>query len=397
MFCVVWTLHVCVCVCLSMLQDVFRRPGSRSLDDILGVDIGGPGSIRQGEVGHAPTDYRKFKDLIVRMLDYDPETRIKPYDSLQHPFFKRENSSMATPTHTTGTTMTTRSAHDIALPVDMNKNGSISASSMVTQSSSSFSLPSATDSLAGEIQPHYHIPTGTSDLYHAQQAHHQVPSQTLAKYPGAEFAQGPPQAVQDPMMGRTNIPMPLPPGSVAHGPYPMMDGSSVTLTPLSPPQPQQSDGVVPTLEIPYAHHGSYGHGYHRQQNMAVSSDNILPSSKLPYNQAYSTHNGAVPFYGTNQLFPEVTSEPFHFKFGSTAGSSGHNTMMHGSNPNTVSHHNPFHYPPHLQNGLGSSPKSKSFKQEHRLASHLASPSMATNHNGRRESHDSPMTGVVIQQ
>ena len=31
--------------------------------------------MRAGEPGHTPTDYRKFKDLILRMLDYDPDTR----------------------------------------------------------------------------------------------------------------------------------------------------------------------------------------------------------------------------------------------------------------------------------------------------------------------------------
>ena len=35
------------------------------------------------------SDYLKFKDLILRMLDYDPKTRIMPYYALQHNFFKR--------------------------------------------------------------------------------------------------------------------------------------------------------------------------------------------------------------------------------------------------------------------------------------------------------------------
>ena len=371
-----------------VLQDVFRRPGSRSLGDILGVDTGGPGSIRQGEVGHSPSDYRKFKDLILRMLDYDPEMRIKPYDGLQHPFFRRENSSMATSTHSSST-VSSRSAHDIAL-TDSGKNGPINVP--IASQSSSYSLSSSTtDSLAGEMGTHYRIPA-TADLYHGQQAHHSSSSQSIPKY--GDFSQGPPQAVQDPMMGRTNIPMPLPPGSVAHGPYPMMDGSSVTLTPLSPPQPSQGDGIVPTIEIPYAHHGGYTHGYH--QNMAVSTDNMLSSTKLPYNSGYSAQNGALPFYGTNQLFPDVASEPFHFKFGTSSSHGGQGAMLQNS-PNNP-HHNPFHYqPPNPHNGLSGSPISKPLKSEHRHASHLSSPQTTTNQNGRRESHDSPMTGVVIQQ
>ncbi|KAL1455724.1 hypothetical protein WDU94_009797 [Cyamophila willieti] len=66
-----------------------KVPGSRRLHDILGVESGGPGGRRLGEPGHSVSDYLKFKDLIFRMLDYDPKTRITPYYALQHNFFKR--------------------------------------------------------------------------------------------------------------------------------------------------------------------------------------------------------------------------------------------------------------------------------------------------------------------
>ncbi|XP_050441804.1 serine/threonine-protein kinase minibrain isoform X1 [Adelges cooleyi] len=67
----------------------YRNPGGRRLHDILGVETGGPYARRLGEPGHSVSDYLKFKDLIVRMLDYDPKTRITPYYALQHNFFKR--------------------------------------------------------------------------------------------------------------------------------------------------------------------------------------------------------------------------------------------------------------------------------------------------------------------
>lgn len=174
------------------------------------------------------------------MLDYDPETRIKPFDALQHSFFRRESnssiSSVSSSSH--GSTISHRPAHEIALPTDSAKNGS--GSSHGHPSYPLHASVAATDSLVGEINPHYHIPTSQygSDMYHGQQ--HSVP--TAQQSHGVQ-----PPTVQEPLMGRTNIPMPLPPGSVTHGP------SSVTLTPLSPPQ-HASDGVVPTLEIPYAHH-----------------------------------------------------------------------------------------------------------------------------------------------
>ena len=69
--------------------DKYRAPGTRKLHDILGVETGGPGERRLGEVGHSAADYLKFKDLILKMLDYDPKTRITPYYAQQHNFFKR--------------------------------------------------------------------------------------------------------------------------------------------------------------------------------------------------------------------------------------------------------------------------------------------------------------------
>ncbi|KFB44773.1 AGAP002119-PD-like protein [Anopheles sinensis] len=70
-------------------QRKYKPPGSRKLHDILGVEEGGPGGRRHGDPGHSVSDYLKFKDLILRMLDYDPKTRVTPYYALQHNFFKR--------------------------------------------------------------------------------------------------------------------------------------------------------------------------------------------------------------------------------------------------------------------------------------------------------------------
>lgn len=69
--------------------NMHRAPNSRKMDDIIGVETGGPGARRLGEPGHSVYDYLKFKDLILRMLDYDPKTRITPFYVLQHNFFKR--------------------------------------------------------------------------------------------------------------------------------------------------------------------------------------------------------------------------------------------------------------------------------------------------------------------
>ena len=112
-----------------------------------------------------------------------------------------------------------------------------------------------------------------------------------------------PQPVQDPLMGRTNIPMHLPPGSLSsHGHYSNLDSA---LTPLSPPQ-ATPDGLPPTLEIPYPHHGSTfprSFPHHPPVSMATdtSAVNLAPSNQvysgtiatsLPY--YYAAQNGSLP-------------------------------------------------------------------------------------------------------
>mgnify|MGYP001237220848 CR=1 FL=1 len=64
---------------------------NRTLDEVLGVETGGPGGRRQGEDGHSPENYRLFRDLINRMLAYDPRKRIRPLEALNHPFFWIDN------------------------------------------------------------------------------------------------------------------------------------------------------------------------------------------------------------------------------------------------------------------------------------------------------------------
>ena len=81
----------------------YKPPSSRKLHDILGVENGGPGGRRLGEPGHTVSDYLKFKDLILRMLDYDPKTRITPYYALQHNFFKRTNDESTNTGHSAST------------------------------------------------------------------------------------------------------------------------------------------------------------------------------------------------------------------------------------------------------------------------------------------------------
>eukprot|EP00742_Colponemidia_sp_Colp-10_P001330 GILJ01001432.1.p1 GENE.GILJ01001432.1~~GILJ01001432.1.p1 ORF type:complete len:656 (+),score=64.74 GILJ01001432.1:122-2089(+) len=61
---------------------------ARPLADILGVTTGGPNGRRQNDPGHSEVDYLRFKHLIERMLDMNPQTRITPAEALRHSFFR---------------------------------------------------------------------------------------------------------------------------------------------------------------------------------------------------------------------------------------------------------------------------------------------------------------------
>jgi serine/threonine protein kinase len=65
------------------------------------VELGGPGGRRLGEPGHSVSDYLKFKDLILRMLDYNPKTRITPHNALQHSFFRRTSDGSTNTSNST--------------------------------------------------------------------------------------------------------------------------------------------------------------------------------------------------------------------------------------------------------------------------------------------------------
>ena len=369
------------------VQDVYRRPGSRSLDDILGVEIGGPGGTRQNDPGHAPADYRRFKDIILRMLDYDPDTRIKPYNALQHTFFRRDGSSTTTTPVTQAASTLAPRTHEIAVPLEGNVEGVAVKTTQMGRPHGYHPAVSHSDSIQGEIGNQYHIPTSQYSSDHIHGPHPPTVHQKSFADPFSHV----PLPVQDPLMGRTNIPMPLPPGSLSHGPYAGLDGSNVTLTPLSPPQ-VTPDGLPHTLEVPYAHHGTaaaYSRSYH--QGMTMNTAAPEPSKPYGHSVPYTAQNGSLPpqsFFGTSRLFPDGSAEQFHFKFGTHGMAQpqpapGHHHHRH--NPN------PFHFqqtPP--TNGLAASPRTRSMKSSDRTRH--------THQNGHRESHDdSPMMGVVVQR
>ena len=102
------TVYICYTYCTItyifpcfILQ--YKHAGTRKLHDVIGAETGGPGGRRAGEPGHTVADYLKFKDLILRMLDFDPKTRITPYYALQHNFFKKTTDESTNTSNSTST------------------------------------------------------------------------------------------------------------------------------------------------------------------------------------------------------------------------------------------------------------------------------------------------------
>ncbi|XP_062394634.1 dual specificity tyrosine-phosphorylation-regulated kinase 1B isoform X2 [Sardina pilchardus] len=107
----------------------YKPPATRRLHEILGVETGGPGGRRAGEQGHAPCDYLKFKDLILRMLDYDPKTRITPFYALQHNFFKKTTDEGTNTSSSTSTSPAMDHSHSTSTTSSVSSSGGSSGSS----------------------------------------------------------------------------------------------------------------------------------------------------------------------------------------------------------------------------------------------------------------------------
>lgn len=82
---------------------VMRKPKSfstlpqvRTLEQVLGVNTGGPGGRRLGESNHNVENYLEFLDVIRKLLIYDPAQRWTATAALEHSFFRQAISVQAT-------------------------------------------------------------------------------------------------------------------------------------------------------------------------------------------------------------------------------------------------------------------------------------------------------------
>ena len=68
-------------------------------DDVQALFLKGDILLIPG--ANSVADYLKFKDLILRMFEYDPKARITPYYALQHNFFKKTSDESTNTSNST--------------------------------------------------------------------------------------------------------------------------------------------------------------------------------------------------------------------------------------------------------------------------------------------------------
>ena len=164
------------------------------------MESGGPGGRRAGEVGHFVSDYLKFKDLILRMLDYDPKSRITPYYALQHNFFKR-TADEGTNTNSSASTSPAMADHSgqaaaaavaaaaaaVAAAAAATTSVASSSNTLAAESSSSSSSSSSTRARSDPSQGHSNFQPAAAmecesprGLYHSRPHPHHVPTYSHA-------------------------------------------------------------------------------------------------------------------------------------------------------------------------------------------------------------------------
>lgn len=107
----------------SELSAVAVVPKGRHLHVILGRDSGGPVGRRRGEPGHGPSEYGLFIDLLTRMLHYEPEKRISPWEALNHPFLFTGNSSTFSGASSSTAAASSAAAPSIDASMDSKEDG----------------------------------------------------------------------------------------------------------------------------------------------------------------------------------------------------------------------------------------------------------------------------------
>jgi len=195
----------------------YAAPGTKQLHNILGCETGGPQGRRKNEIGHTLQDYLKFKDLVIRMLDYDPKTRITPFQALQHTFFKRTtDEGTNTGNNASSTTQGTSQA---------STTSRVAASASGTHSATMVSRPSS-DPTTGAVRssasmdcdsPHQKIQSNTRK--HESKFNHMTTNDCSSKIANSQLENNPVKSTNRKDLGY-------------HDTFPDVDGSIVSYNPI---------------------------------------------------------------------------------------------------------------------------------------------------------------------
>ncbi|XP_011409235.2 PREDICTED: dual specificity tyrosine-phosphorylation-regulated kinase 1A-like [Amphimedon queenslandica] len=332
-------------------KDHHRRPGSRSLYEVLGGDKGGPGGLRKGDSGHTPNDYYKFRDLVLQMLDYDPETRIKPLAALKHPFFRKE-----------------------ARLSQSSENGSQYSSTTPTQTiglTSSSSQPIDSFVISQEIVAmetnHTHPPPGLGELIPGRHIHLQnlsPPETHDASLYGGNNGRG--------VVGSS--------GTLGSGTF-SNSGSFGSAMDIG--QPQQP--VAMTMEASSSLHQVTGS--HRPHSGRKGEGGERKGGPSP-NASLHNGGGVQVFYGTNSLFPQSSDSNFSFQMSPSSSSKGRGAH--------VPHHVTEREGVRTRSGAGPNSRNQKSYRHHHHHHRRTHPS----EGGASGSHDDQggsMVGVTVHQ
>uniref|UniRef100_A0A915BFX2 Dual specificity tyrosine-phosphorylation-regulated kinase mbk-1 n=1 Tax=Parascaris univalens TaxID=6257 RepID=A0A915BFX2_PARUN len=275
----------------------YRAPGQRRLADIIGVNTGGPGGRRLGENGHTPDEYNKFKDLVEKMLIFDPRERISPFYAVRHPFFKRPDEGASASGH--GSHQRSTQSH-MQQPTAPPQSSQPPVPFQIVQQplyleDASTNQMDCTDSSGilsqnVQMQSLTQSSTGPSNNFHQQMMHSTQHNLYQMSAPFGSISQQPQQQQQQQQqqlqqaqysnqqsLGSTQFTSQQPSGNamatVQHS-FPVANQFASTHS-----QPQQSTSIWPPSEVS-SEANRYGHHSHSAANLQpVQKSALLPQSR----------------------------------------------------------------------------------------------------------------------
>ncbi|VDM44447.1 unnamed protein product [Toxocara canis] len=239
----------------------YRSPGQRRLADIIGVNTGGPGGRRLGENGHTPEEYNKFKDLVEKMLTFDPRERISPFYAVRHPFFKRPDESTGSGhgSHQRSSQPSHMQQPPVPPPPNQSAVPLFQGSSGPSNNFHQQMMPSSQHNL-------YQMAAPFASL--SQQSQQQQQQVQLAQYSNQQPLGAPPQFTSQQPSGNSMA-------AQAQHSFP----TSTHFVAVTHSQPQQSGSVWPPSEM-QSDVNRYGHHSHSAANLQpLQKSALLPQSR----------------------------------------------------------------------------------------------------------------------